>query len=36
MDAWLAAFALCARFEMITVDKAFSQFEGSDLLVLAT
>lgn len=27
MDAWLAAFALCASLQMITTDKAFSQFK---------
>lgn len=34
MDAWLAAFAFCAGFQMVTIDKAFSQFKGLDLLVL--
>jgi toxin-antitoxin system PIN domain toxin len=34
MDAWLAAFALCAGFQMVTTDKAFSQFKGLDLLVV--
>jgi toxin-antitoxin system PIN domain toxin len=31
MDAWLAAFARCSGFQLITADKAFSQFEGIDL-----
>lgn len=35
MDAWLAAFALCSGFQMITTDKAFSQFKGLDLKVLS-
>lgn len=34
MDAWLAAFALRAGFQMITTDKAFSQFKGLELLVV--
>jgi toxin-antitoxin system PIN domain toxin len=34
MDAYLAAFALRSGFQMITTDKAFSQFSGLDLLVL--
>jgi predicted nucleic acid-binding protein len=34
MDAWLAAFALCSGFQMITTDKAFSQFKGLELLVV--
>jgi len=34
MDAWLAAFARCARFQMITTDKAFTQFKGLDLLLV--
>jgi uncharacterized protein len=28
MDAWLAAFALCAGYEMVTTDKALKQFKG--------
>ena len=28
MDAWLAAFALCADCTMVTTDKAFRQFKG--------
>jgi toxin-antitoxin system PIN domain toxin len=31
MDAGLAAFALRAGFQMVTTDKAFSQFKGLDL-----
>jgi toxin-antitoxin system PIN domain toxin len=34
MDAYLAAFALCARARLVTTDKAFSQFEGLDLHLL--
>jgi toxin-antitoxin system PIN domain toxin len=34
MDAWLAAFALRSGFQMITTDKAFSQFKGLDLVVV--
>jgi len=34
MDAWLAAFSLCSGFQLITTDKAFSQFKGLDLLVV--
>ncbi len=34
MDAYLAAFALRAGSQIITTDKAFSQFNGLDLLVL--
>jgi predicted nucleic acid-binding protein len=30
----LAAFAIRSGFQMITTDKAFSQFSGLDLLVL--
>ena len=28
MDAYLAAFALTSRFQMVTTDKAFKQFKG--------
>ncbi len=31
MDAGLAAFALRSGFQMVTTDRAFSQFEGLDL-----
>lgn len=34
MDAWLAAFALCYELQMVTTDKAFSQFKGLQLLVV--
>ncbi len=34
MDAWLAAFALCSGFQMITTDKAFAQFKGLELQVV--
>jgi predicted nucleic acid-binding protein len=35
MDAYLAAFALAARYQLVTTDKAFKQFKGLDLLVLS-
>jgi uncharacterized protein len=35
MDAYLAAFALAGRYQLITTDKAFKQFKGLDLLVLS-
>jgi len=34
VNIWLAAFALCAGLQMVTTDKAFSQFKGLDLLVV--
>lgn len=34
MDAWLAAFAMRSGYQMITTDRAFSQFTGLDLLVV--
>lgn len=34
MDAYLAAFALAGRYSMVTLDVAFRQFRGLDLLVL--
>jgi toxin-antitoxin system PIN domain toxin len=34
MDAYLAAFALAARWTMVTTDTAFRQFSGLDLLLL--
>lgn len=34
MDAWLAAFALRSGFQMVTTDKAFSQFKGLNLQVV--
>lgn len=34
MDAYLAAFALTGRHQMVTTDAAFRQFRGLDLLVL--
>ena len=34
MDAWLAAFARCSGWQMVTTDKAFSQFVGLDLHIL--
>jgi len=35
MDAYLAAFALAGRYQLVTTDKAFKQFKGLDLLVLS-
>jgi toxin-antitoxin system PIN domain toxin len=34
MDAYLAAFALAGGYQFVTIDKAFAQFEGLDLLLL--
>ncbi len=34
MDAYLAAFAIADGCRMVTIDEAFRQFEGLDLLVL--
>jgi uncharacterized protein len=34
MDAWLAAFALCSGFQMITTDKAFAQFKELELRIV--
>jgi uncharacterized protein len=34
MDAWLAAFAVCSGFQLVTIDKAFTQFAGLDLKVI--
>ena len=34
MDAWLAALALRSGFQVVTTDKAFSQFHGLNALVL--
>jgi toxin-antitoxin system PIN domain toxin len=34
MDAYLAAFALAARYSMVTTDAAFRQFRDLELLVL--
>ncbi len=35
MDAYLAAFAQTGGYQLVTLDKAFTQFEGLDALVLA-
>lgn len=35
MDAYLAAFAIAGGFQLVTTDKAFKQFKGLDLLLLA-
>ena len=34
MDAWLTAFARCYGFQVITTDKAFSQFNGLNVLII--
>lgn len=34
MDAWLPALALCTGLQMITTDKAFSQFKGYQVMIL--
>ena len=34
MDAWLAAFALQAKLQLVTIDKAFMQFQGLDMQIL--
>jgi uncharacterized protein len=33
-DAYLAAFAQCARLRLVTFDHGFSQFKGLELLIL--
>ncbi len=35
MDAYLAAYAIAGNYQLVTTDKAFRQFKGLDLLVLA-
>mgnify|MGYP002628159697 CR=1 FL=1 len=34
MDAWLAAFALQSRFQLVTIDKGFAKFEGLNAHIL--
>lgn len=34
MDAYLAAFALSGGYRLVTIDKAFAQFDGLDLVLL--
>lgn len=34
MDAYLAAFAVCSGFQLVTADKGFSQFKGLDVHLL--
>lgn len=36
MDAYLAAFASAASYRLVTLDTAFRQFEGLDLLLLGS
>ena len=35
MDAYLAAFALTGGYQFVTIDKAFSQFDGLNLALLS-
>ncbi len=35
MDAYLAAFAIMGGMQLVTTDKAFTQFPGLDVLVIA-
>jgi toxin-antitoxin system PIN domain toxin len=35
MDAYLAAFAMAAGYQLVTTDKAFKQFKGLNLVVLS-
>jgi uncharacterized protein len=35
MDAYLAAFAMAGRYRLVTTDKAFKQFKGLDVFLLA-
>ena len=35
MDAYLAAFALAGGYQFVTLDKAFTQFAGLDLVLLS-
>lgn len=34
MDAWLAAFAYCSGFRLVTTDQGFSQYRGLSRVVL--
>lgn len=34
MDAYLAAFAIAGRHQLVTADRAFQQFKGLDLVLL--
>ena len=34
MDAWLAAFAVFSGYQLVTIDKAFSQFGGLNLMLV--
>lgn len=36
MDAYLAAFAIATGAQLVTTDKAFTQFPGLDVLVIRT
>lgn len=36
MDAYLAAFALAGGYQMVTIDAAFAQFDGLDLVLLGS
>jgi len=34
MDAYLAAFAVCSGYQLITADKVFTQFKGLEIHLL--
>ena len=34
MDAYFAAFAVCAGLGLVTIDKGFKQYKGVDLRLL--
>ena len=36
IDAYLAAFAIAGKHQLVTIDKAFAQFDGLDLVVLSS
>lgn len=36
MDAYLAAFAIAGRHQMVTTDQAFKQFQGLDLVLVGS
>lgn len=35
MDAYLAAFAICGGHQLLTLDKAFKQYQALDLILLS-
>lgn len=34
MDAWIGAFAVCSDFKLVTTDKAFTQFDDVQVIIL--